>query len=140
MSRAFHDAWNGLIEKAIIWEGAEYEDIDDVLPSILGHYDAFVQDKKANLLPKLPFEGGARSPGGIRVGVPWTQMWRDGNSDALTSLPGFQGQDQMQPTFMNWIGGKTSLMPQLRTLAQDVRHDHIPAEMFGGSKVWDTRR
>lgn len=133
MSRAFHDAWNGLIEKAIIWDGMEYDDIDEVLPMITDHYDAFVHDKKANPLPKLPFQGGPRTPGGRRVGVPWTQMYREGTSNALTSLPGFQGQDEMMPTFMNWIGGKTSLMPQLRTLAQDVRRDTVPAELFGGS-------
>jgi len=133
MGRAFHDAWNGLIEKGIIFGGREYDDIDDVLPSILGHYDAFVQDKKANPLPKLPFRGGRDSPGGKQVGVPWTEMYETGTSDALRNLAGFQGKDEMMPTFMNWIGGKTSLMPQFRTLAQDVRRDTVPAELFGGS-------
>ena len=132
MTRAFDQVWDH-IEKGIIWEGKEYDDIDEILPSILGYYDRFVDDKKANPLPQLPFEGGKGSPGGRARGVPWTQMHREGTSDALTSLAGFQGQDEMMPTFMNWIGGKTSLMPRFRTLAQDVRHDHAPAELFGGS-------
>ena len=129
MGRAFDDAWDSVV-KGIIFQGVDHEDLDTAMPAINEHLESFPETK----LPELPFKGGAKTTGGKMVGMPWKKMIDQWSYEPLHNLDGFKNPEkEMLPTFMNWIGGKTSLMPLIRELAQDVRHDTMPAELFGGS-------
>ena len=126
---AAQGAW-GLM-KSIMWEGNEYESIDELHPIISSILEQYSPENRN--LPELPFSGG-----GSRRGKPWTEMARvreaGGNpNDIFASLPGFTNpQSEMLPTVVNWIGGKTQIAPQLRAIASRAG-DKIPAELFGGS-------
>ena len=129
MGRAFDEAWDSVV-KGIIFQGVDHEDLDTAMPAINEHLESFPETK----LPELPFKGGAKTTGGKMVGMPWKKMIDQWSYEPLHNLDGFKNPEkEMLPTFMNWIGGKTSLMPRIRELAQDVRHDTMPAELFGGS-------
>jgi site-specific DNA-adenine methylase len=136
---AAHTAW-GLM-KSIMWEGNEYESIDELHPlisSILGDYRSAKDNDKPTkgILPDFDFD--SFGDGGKRRGKPWANMARikqqGGDPTAyLASLPGFTNpQSEMLPTVVNWIGGKTQIAPQLRAIASRAG-DKIPAELFGGS-------
>lgn len=133
MTELFDSAW-AVLEKAIMFDGVEHEDVDTAIPAIMDYIDNYRDTK---FLPPLPFKGGAKTPGGKRRGVPWTRMIDEGSSDALYQLPGYTDpESEMFPTAFNWIGGKTSIMPQIRTLTAGIRNENpnlIPAEIFGGS-------
>ena len=121
---AFTRGWE--LMKGIVWNGREYDDIDEIDPIIRGILDDYTQ---GTTLPALPWSGG-----GARRGTPWTEMLREGSSAPLHRLKGFtQPEKEMLPTVVNWEGGKTSIMPQFRALAKPLGSRFIPAELFGGS-------
>lgn len=117
--------------KGIIFNGQEYDDIDDLDPiiqDILENYNPEIGLPKSTRLP------WAKNDGGAWRGTPWTAMRDEGSSEPLHRLAGFvKPESEMLPTFINWEGGKTSIMPKFRSLVKPLGGKFIPAELFGGS-------
>jgi len=115
-------AWN--VMKSVIWNDkrTSVEDINSEIQEWLGNWH---EDKK---LPPLPW-----GKSGKRRGIPWKQMALQQSSKPFHNLKGFTNpSEEMLPTPINWIGGKTSLQPIIRGIFDSVP-DHTPAELFGGS-------
>tara|TARA_R100000458_G_scaffold50811_1_gene51143 strand:+ start:252 stop:1862 length:1611 start_codon:yes stop_codon:yes gene_type:complete len=117
-----------LVAKGIIFDGREYDEIDEI--------DAILRDilsDPKNKKPALPW-----GKDGKRRGIPWTGMrakrLEGGNlNEPFHALPGFSDSSEMLPTILNWEGGKTQIQPEMRAMVRSLGRDFIPAELFGGS-------
>lgn len=109
--------------KSGVWEGRPLSDIREADPdiqSILSQY------KPGTKLPPLPWKEGRTTK------VPWKAIRDEGIG--FSDLEGFTNPEgNMLPAPLNWIGGKTLIMPHLRGIRQKLNGDFIPAELFGGS-------
>ena len=126
---AFRKAW--LIMKGIVWNGVEYEDIDELHPEILSFLENWDENNKT--LPEPPFKASGRQ------GTPFRAMRDDrlagiDPSRRISRMKGFTDPAKnMLTTFMNWEGGKTSEMPRFRRIADLLEGDYRPVEPMGGS-------
>tara|TARA_Y100000004_G_scaffold132765_1_gene149902 strand:- start:438 stop:2183 length:1746 start_codon:yes stop_codon:yes gene_type:complete len=129
----FDSAW--MVAKGIVFDGRDYgiEDAGEVYDRI----SELISDPKTER-PPLPWKTSGR-----RMGIPWKRMTqakiegRDPASEMYGSWPGnekaFAGGEEMLPTVLNWIGGKTQIQPQMRGIARSLGRPFTPAELFGGS-------
>ena len=126
---AFGEVWT--IMKGIVFDGKEYEDIDELDPQILDILSRFHENKEP--LPSPPFQAKGR------IGKPFKAM-RDARLAGIDHQPIFDAmggftdpENNMLSTFMYWEGGKTSEMPKFRQMASRMGDWRRPVEPMTGS-------
>jgi len=133
----FDSAW--MVAKGIIFNNRDY-DIEDA-GEVYDQISELISDPKI-ARPPIPWGRSGR-----RMGIPWGSMVRaqrrgDHPSSAMYgekwpgNARGFAGGEEMLPTVLNWIGGKTQIQPQMRAVARSLGRPFTPAELFGGSGSW----
>ena len=119
---AFSEAWS--IMKGIVFNGVEYEDIDELDPMIVESLRLLTEEGQA--LPPPPFKptrAQRRGSIGRREGTPLMAMRNavlagQDPQPIFDAMRGFtDSENNMLTTFINWEGGKTSEMPKFRVMA-----------------------
>tara|TARA_R100001079_G_scaffold84328_1_gene47325 strand:- start:15662 stop:17017 length:1356 start_codon:yes stop_codon:yes gene_type:complete len=135
---AFSEAWS--IMKGIVFNGVEYEDIDELDPMIVESLRLLTEEGKA--LPPPPFtptEAQKKGSIGVREGTPLMPMRNavlagQDPQPIFDAMRGFtDSENNMLTTFINWEGGKTSEMPKFRVMASKLGEWDRPVEPMGGS-------
>lgn len=120
----FNKAWD-LMKADIFHEGQRFGSMDELMPILDDQiYNYGNNNKKLSPFP-FPYKSGTTQS------KSWTKMLDQGLSQ-FTDMPGFASSEQMLPTVVNWIGGKTQIQPYMRGLASFFP-DARPAELYGGS-------
>jgi len=119
----FDVAWD-LMKADIYHEGKSYESMDDLMPLLNEQIHGWGgENKKLSPFP-FPYQSGKLQD------KSWSKM--KGGASFKDLQPGFKSSEQMLPTVVNWVGGKTGIQPYMRGLA-DFFPDARPAELYGGS-------